>query len=162
MKEVMMRQVTHEEAERWTAKAREYGFVNAEGNIALGRFVLERDETGQLYVEFVTPCPAGFYDEELRPKTPPILFDRTPTGGIILPGRWWQLTFERLSEDEAVPAEVRKGTALMSRGVEFGDAILPPDTDTISFLAPDWEGELVQHEALPPGTRVGPISLVSK
>jgi len=89
----MMRQVTPEEAETWTAMARQYGFVAADGTIALGRYVVEKGETGQLSLEFVTPCPAGLYDEDLRPKTPPILFDRTPAGEIILPGRWWQLTF---------------------------------------------------------------------
>ena len=156
-----MRQVTREEAEAWTEMARQYGFVNADGQIALGRYVVEIAETGQLSVEFVTPCPAGLHDEDLHPKIPPILFDRTPAGEIILPGRWWQLTFQRLSEDESAPAEVRKNAALLARGADFGNALLPPDTDTISFLAPNWEGNLVRHEALPPGTRVD-LSLARK
>jgi hypothetical protein len=97
--------------------------------------------------------PAGLYsDAELRPKTPPIMFDRAADGSIVLPGRWWQLTFEKLSQDDRAPAEVRHGARQLASLGAFADARLPADTDTISFFATDDSGELVEHEALAPGT----------
>ncbi len=90
-----MRQITREEAESWLEVAREYGFVAEDGTFALGRFVTEEiDDDRNLLVRFITPLPAGQYTEaDIRPKTPPILFDRTGDGRIILPARWWQLKF---------------------------------------------------------------------
>lgn len=37
-----MRPVTPEEAEEWQALARQYGFVNEQGDFALGRFMFEK------------------------------------------------------------------------------------------------------------------------
>jgi len=151
----MMRQVTPDEVETWTALARQYGFVNAGGQIELGRYVVEQTETGQRYMKFITPLPAGLEEEDLRAKAPPILFDRTPPGEIILSGRWWQLVFERLSEPAHVRGEMRQKAALAARTTQFEDLLLPADTDTITFLAPDRTGNLIVHEALPPGTTIG-------
>jgi len=150
-----MRKISQEEAKRWTELARNHGFVNDEGAIALGRFIVEgsSDETGYMIIEFITPCPAGLFGENLQPKTPPIMFDRTATGELIFPGRWWQHMFEELSKHAATPPE-RQTARIASRHVICSDAHLPADTDTISFLAPDEQGNLIVHEALPPGTRV--------
>ncbi|MBI2073132.1 MAG: hypothetical protein HYT81_08895 [Gemmatimonadetes bacterium] len=152
-----MRPVTNEEAEEWTALARRYGFVNEQGDFALGRFVfgkfgLERVGAARLYVRFITPVPAGLYTEDLQRKTPPILFDRTAEGQVILPGRWWQGNFERLSEDPQAPADVRQHAARLARHARFSDALLPASVETIAILAPDERGELAPHEAVPPGT----------
>lgn len=153
-----MRSVTKEEAEEWTALARQSGFVNEQGDFALGRFVFEkfgreRVGAGRVYVRFITPVPAGLYTEDLQRKVPPILFDRTPEGEVILPGRWWQLNFERLGEDAQTPADVRHRAALMARRARFSDAVLAADIETIAILAPDEKGKLVPHEAVPPATR---------
>jgi hypothetical protein len=150
-----MRRVTREEAEAWTALARQYGFINADGDIALGRYVLERDDNGQTWVRFITPVVASFHTErDARPKTPPILFERTDAGEIILPGRWWQRAFESVAADETVPADVRRIATVAARSVLVSDCLVPATVETISFLAPNDVGELVVHEALPPGTRV--------
>ena len=55
--------------------------------------------------------------------------------------------------DEA-PPDVRQNAALAARMLDFGDILLPADTDTIEILATDSEGNLVPHEALKPDTCV--------
>ena len=80
-----MRKVTKEEAKAWKELAREHGFVNEEGHFALGRFVVDESDENHLHMQFITPLPAGLYTEnDLQLKTPPILFERTSTGEIIL------------------------------------------------------------------------------
>lgn len=149
-----MRKVTEREAQQWLALAQEYGFVDADGNIALGRYVIEQ-APGGLVIRFITPVPAGLYsDKDLVPKTPPIMFDRDGNGHIVLPGRWWQLMFERLSEHESAPPDVRRMAAVAARTVVAKDCLLPPEFETIEFMAPNDSGELVAHEALPPDTRI--------
>lgn len=153
-----MRPVTKEEAEAWTALARQYGFVNEQGDLALGRLVfekfgLERVGAARIYVRFITPVPAGLYTEDLQRKTPPIRFDRTAEGEIIIPGRWWHLNFERLGEDASAPPDVRQQAARMARHARFSDALLPASLETIAIVVPDEKGEMVPHEAVPPGTR---------
>lgn len=153
-----MRLVTPEETEEWRALARQYGFVNEQGDFALGRFVfekfgLERVGAARIYVRFITPVPAGLYTGDLQRKGPPILFDRTAEGQIIIPGRWWQSSFERFSEDAAASADVRRQAARIARHGRFSDAVLPADVETIALLVPDEKGEPVPHEAVPPGTR---------
>jgi hypothetical protein len=152
-----MRPVTERETADWTALARQYGFVDERGDFALGRFVfgrfsLERVGAARMYMRFITPVPAGLYTEELERKTPPILFDRTAEGEVIIPGRWWQRNFERLGEDPQTPGDIRKRAALLARYARFSDAVLPASLETIAILAPDDKGELVPHEAVPPGT----------
>ncbi len=147
-----MRKITRQEAAEWMALARAHGFTDADGRVALGRFVVAQDPDGRVRLTFVTPVIAGAYTEDLQPKTPPILFDRTPDGRIILPGRWWQHLFERAAEDESIPAEARRLGGVAARHVFVPDVFLPPDTDTIQMSAPDERGEYVTHEALPPGT----------
>ena len=147
-----MRKITRAEYERWIAMAREHGFVNEEGQVALGRFTLEASDEGHLTLRFLTPVPAGLYSEELQKKTPPIMFDRTETGEIILPGRWWQLMFEKLSKESSVPPDVRRTAAIAARVVVVSNAFLPANTDTIEMSAPDEDGNIVLHEALAPDT----------
>jgi hypothetical protein len=150
-----MRRIRKSEAEAWMALARQYGFADDEGHIALGRYMLEEDESGTLCVRFITPVPAGLHsDTTLAEKTPPILFDRDDAGRIVLPGRWWQRTFEKLSEHEGVPPDVRRTALIASRSVVFEDCHLPSDFETIEFMASDDDGTLVLHEALPPETRI--------
>ena len=148
-----MRRVTQEEADEWMSLAHGYGFAGEKG-FALGRFIVEEMEEGEIYLQFITPVPAGLYTEQLEPKPPPIQFDRTAAGEIILPGRWWVHMFELLSEDAEAPEDVRRTAATASRRVSFSDAFLPPTTETILISAPNKEGEMVPTEALPPRTRV--------
>jgi hypothetical protein len=149
-----MRPVTAAEVEAWSALARRHGFMNEAGDFAFGRYIVETTAGGDVSIVFITPVPAGLYTEDLQPKTPPIRFDRTSGGEIILPGRGWQRTFERISEDETAPPEIRHIAGLAARHVQATDARLPPDTETIAILAPDDQGRMIPHEALPPGTRV--------
>lgn len=146
-----MRRVTRDEAAQWMSLAQEHGFASEKG-FALGRFVAEGMESGNLKIRFVTPMPAGLYSEDLRPKEPPMMFDRLATGEIIFPGRWWQDMFEKLSEAEEVPDEVRRNAALTARVIDMSDGFLPADTDTVEIRASDAQGNLVAHEALPPNT----------
>jgi len=149
-----MRPVTRDEAASWLAVARQYGVVDDEGRFAFGRYVLERADAHRWTVRFITPVPAGLYTEDLRPKVPPIQFDRTPAGEIILPGRLWQSTFERLSDDPTVPPDVRRVAATVGRTVSISDCLLPADQETVLIGAPDEQGAMIPHEALPPGTCV--------
>ena len=149
-----MRPVTRDEADGWLALARQYGVVDDQGGFAFGRYVLERVDTHRWTVRFITPVPAGLYTADLRPKVPPIQFDRTPAGEIILPGRWLQTTFEHLSEDPTAPPDVRRAADVVARTVGISDCLLPADQETILIGAPDERGAVIPHEALPPGTSV--------
>src|SRR5687767_4340961 len=104
-----MRAVTPAEVEAWTQLAAEHGLVNDDGQVALGRFVILDDDPGGITVGLVTPIVAGRYGEQLERKQPPIMFDRTEDGEIILPGRWWQHMFERLAERE--PSDAARALA---------------------------------------------------
>ncbi len=147
-----MRRVTQEEANEWMSVARTYGFATEDG-FALGRFILEEMGVEEVCLQFVTPLAAGSYTEQLESKTPPIQFDRTPAGEIIIPGRWWAHMFELVSEAADVPEDLRRKSAVLSRRIHVGDVLLPPTTETIRISVPDEEGEMVPTEALPPGTR---------
>ncbi len=92
-----MRPVTRDEALGWLAMARKYGVVGDEGRFGFGRCVLERADAHRWTVRFITPVPAGLYTEDLRPKVPPIQFDRTSAGEIILPGR--SFSFKNTSDN---------------------------------------------------------------
>jgi hypothetical protein len=50
---------------------------------------------------------------------------------------------------------------IAARSGVFEDYHLPPDFETIEFLASDDEGTLVVHEALPPDTRI-PLAIRPK
>jgi hypothetical protein len=113
-------------------------------------------------VHFITPVPAGLHDAKtLTKKTPPILFDRDDAGRIILPGRWWHRTFEKVSEDDRVPHPVRQTAVIAARSGVFEDCHLPPDFETIEFMVSDDKGNFVVHEALPPDTRI-PLAIRPK
>jgi hypothetical protein len=148
-----MRKPTKEEAERWLTLAREHGFTNADGtSFQLGRFSVEPLEQGAMHITFITPVPARLRTgHDLPLKTPPILFDRTEKGELLLPGRWWASTFEALSQQPDVPSDVRQ-KALMASRYSISDGVLPAETETIEILAPDDQGNLVPHEALAPDT----------
>ena len=134
---------------RWMGQ---HGFVDEEGKFKLGRYTSEDMEEGVMAIRLITSLPAGLFTENLEPKSPPIRFDRTPEGQIIIPGRWWAHTLEKLSMADEFPLDVRQGAARASREVDFGDTLLPADTDTIEILAPDSDGNLVPHEAIKPDT----------
>jgi hypothetical protein len=150
-----MRAVTADETRRWTELAEEHGFSDEDGSIALGRFVMTDRRSDRFEIKIVTPLLARRYTEDLREKSPPIMFDRTPDGEIIIPGRWWQELFERLSEDAVIPDENAALAFRAAHGaVTAGDTLLPAETDTIAFELPDEDGERVTYEALPPGGRI--------
>jgi hypothetical protein len=148
-----MRRVTQAEAAQWTELAREHGHVDDEGRILFGHFTVESDAPdGAMRLRLVTPLVAELYSgATLARKQPPIMFDRAPSGEIIIPGRWWHSMFERLSEYEG---EGRATAARVSRLVRVDDIHLPAETDTIGFIAPDDNGNYVVHEALPPGVEI--------
>jgi len=148
-----MRRITQQEAEQWVELARQHGFYDDQKGFRLGRYVVEGSEGGTIWIRFVTPVPAGRFTEGLDKKTPPIMFDRTADGQIILPGRRWQLTFEKLSADASAPDEVRAGASTMARLAQFADALLPADTDTVGLNTYDDDGTPLSTEALPPETR---------
>ena len=147
-----MRQVTQEEADEWMSLAREYGFTTEDG-FALGRFIVEEMAGQEIYLQFITPLAAGLHTEQLESKTPPIQFDRTPAGEIIIPGRWWAHMFELVSEAANVPEDLRRKSAILSRRTHVSDVLLPQTTETILISTPDDEGKMVPTEALPPRTR---------
>ena len=120
----------------WAALAREHGFGSTEGRFALGRFIVEgRDEDG-LVLYVITPIPAGLDSQNVPAKGPPIMFDRTPAGDIIVPGGWWQLMFEQVTQDESMPTAMREMAASIATNILCNDALLPADADTIEVLAP--------------------------
>jgi hypothetical protein len=157
-----MRPVTAEEAARWQQLAEEYGCTDEDGNIAMGRFRVKRVDGNTIALQFITPIVAGLHTDELEEKQPPIMFDRTANGEIIIPGRWWQHMFEKLSETD-YDEDIRRTAFSVAHGaVRFHDSHVPSDVETIAFLAPNANGQLVLHEALPPGgtihMKLNPIS----
>jgi hypothetical protein len=149
-----MQRVTQQEGESWLALAQQHGFGSAEGRFVLGRFIVEdRDENG-LVLCVVTPIPAGLGAGKPQLKTRPVMFGRTPADEIVVPGRWWQLTFENVSADAAAPAEMRQMAATMATTTICSDVLLPPDSDTVEIAVPDSQGHMTRYEALPPGTRM--------
>lgn len=82
------------------------------------------------------------------------MFDRTPADEIIVPGSWWRMMFEQVSEDTDAPAEMRRLASTMAATTVCDDIVLPADSDTVEISAPDARGNPVRCEALPPGTRV--------
>jgi hypothetical protein len=149
-----MRRVTPQEREHWRALAQHHGFGSAENRFVLGRFVVEdRDEDG-LVLRVVTPIPAGLDGEKRQLERPAVMFDRTPADEIVVPGRWWQLMFENVSEDASAPAEMRQMAATMAATTVCRDVMLPADSDTVEIGVPDSQGHVTTFEALPPGTRM--------
>ena len=142
------------DAESWLALARAHGFGSSEGRFALGRFIVEGRAAEGLVLRVITPIPAGLHSQNTRAKTPPILFDRTPAGEIIVPGGWWRLMFQQVTQDPSAPAAMRQMAATIAATIVCHDARLPADTDTIEILPTDSEGHVVPHEALPPGTQL--------
>jgi hypothetical protein len=146
-----MRKLTQIEYRQWMELARRHGYISDEGDVALGRFATEPQADGALALRFITPLLAGERTTDLQRKSPPIMFDRTATGEIILPGRWWQHILELLAEGETIPDDIRGDAARAAHYVHADDVHLPADTDTIEMDAPDEDGNVVTHEALPPG-----------
>lgn len=150
-----MRLITDEEAEYWEALARQYGYVDKEGNIIPSRIALERvEKVWQLHVRIITPVTSAPHTEDLGKKTPPILFDRTPDGRIFLPGRWCQYIFEHLSDETILPPELRGQGKFLARHARFRDVLLPPGIETVAFDVMDEQRNWVRYEALPPLTQI--------
>jgi hypothetical protein len=150
-----MRKATQEETNNWMSLAKEHGFIDESGGISIGRFVIESFINKRIVLKLITPLIAPLYTHHGNNlKSPPILFDRTPDGLIIIPGRWWAGMFDSLSEHPVVAGSVRDKAIPASRVIKIPDALLPPDTDTISFLAPDDNGKPIPFEALPPGGKI--------
>lgn len=120
----------------------------------LGRFVVEDRDEDRLILRVVTPIPAGLDADEPRSETPVVMFDRTPADEIVVPGRWWQVMFEKVSEDASAPAEMRQMAATMATTTVCKDVLLPADSDTVELRIPDAQGNMATYEALPPGTRM--------
>ena len=154
-----MRRVTQQEGESWRALAQQHGFGSAEGRFVLGRFIVEdRDENGLLLC-VVTPIPAGLDAEKVQAEKVqieklPVMFNRTPSDEIVVPGRWWQVMFENVSADAAAPAEMRQMAATMAATTICRDVLLPADSDTVEIGIVDSQGQMARYEALPPGTRM--------
>lgn len=148
-----LRRVTEEEAERSEALAREYGFVNERGDLIPGRIRIERVTPGEIHITLLTPAPAEARIGDLQAKPPPILFDRLPSGEIVLPGRWTKYVLEFLHRDPTVSPEIRAALPQPAQ-VLFPNVILPPDVETVMFLIPDSTGKEIPYEALPPLTQI--------
>jgi len=149
-----MRKMTEREAESWLALAREHGFGGSEGRFVLGRFIVEGRDTDGLVLSVVTPIPAGLHGRNVQAKAPPIMFDRTPAGEIVVPGDWWRIMFEQVTQDGSAPAAMRHMAATIASTIVCSDSLLPADTDTIEIMAANSEGKAVPYEALPPGTQI--------
>jgi len=142
--------------EQWLADAQQYGF----GTYRFGSSWAGGDRPGCLTLHFNTLVPASLYVSAEKQKAPPILFNRTPTGEIILPGRWIQEYIAAASwvEDNS-PEELRllaqefsnPGTvdALVPAGPE---QLKATSADTLLISLPDLEGRAVSQEVLLPRT----------
>jgi hypothetical protein len=152
-----MRQISPRECEQWIDLARRYGFTSDDGSINFGEFVYEEGEPPVW--RFITPIRATDYTPNLQRKTPPILFDRTPTGEILLPGRLVQHVFARFAaklEDAAAnTSDDMRGMAWQAaRTLPPGDVLFPADTETFLLGAQDHEGNVIAYEVLPPGPTI--------
>jgi hypothetical protein len=62
--------------------------------------------------------------------------------------------FDRIRGDAESSEPIESKAFLVSRKNEIPDMFLPPSTDTISFRAPDENGQVITFEALPPGGKI--------
>lgn len=95
----------------------------------------------------ITPIPAGLHGRTVQTKTRPIMFDRTPAGEIIVPGGWWELMFEQVTQDKSAAPALRQMAATVAATVGCEDALLPGNTDTIEISVGDPAGNVISHEA---------------
>lgn len=147
-----MRAVRQDEIENWNALAKRHGFGAAEGRFTLGRFIVEhRDDSGFVLCA-ITPIPARL--NTAATPAGPVMFDRTPCGEIVVPGRWWHVMFEEVSADHAAPAAMRHMAARMAATTACHDVVLPADSDTVEIAIQDSRGHLTSYEAVPPGSRM--------
>ena len=114
----------------WLQEARELGGVDENNNLKLsGLMVLESIDaaTRTATLRLVTPLAAGFYDEELRPKSGPVRFDRDETGAIILPTRLFLAKLEAIRDDPGRADAERALAATACRSWPVGEIRLPAD-----------------------------------
>jgi hypothetical protein len=146
-----MRQITEQEAREWIELAEAYGFYDKDRGLALGRFIVNDADNKSMELRFITPVIASEFSDTLEKKTPPIMFDRTDSGEIILPGRWWQRMFEKVASGD----HDQKMRGLAHRAARGGlivaDTYVPREVETIQILSANDNGEMVPFEALPPG-----------
>ena len=140
-----LRRVTSQQHTQWLAQAQRYGLLLRSSEFALGCFRIAAWAGGPL-LEVLTPLPADRYDAELHTKPVPVRFDRTPAGEVILPGRWWQAAFERLSREPEHPLELRRLAGLAARAA-VPNLLLEANIATVAVLI-----DGIETEALPPGT----------
>jgi hypothetical protein len=132
------------------------GALDATGKLDLGgRFEVDKLKSGPVIIRLITPLvvPDRYSEVTLEKKTPPIMFDRTSAGKIIVPGRWWHRIFEETSVDDSKPQEIRE-IAQEARRKWFGGDVLIPHGLTFELLIPTEDGTKIPHEALPPGTEI--------
>ncbi len=109
----------------WVREARALGGIDENNNLRLnGLVVIDSIDIASQTValRLVTPLKAGLHDEELRPKSAPILFDRDETGMRVIPGRWFLEMLEAIREDPGRSTEERDlaATVLLNGIVEDG------------------------------------------
>lgn len=121
--------------------------------IELGRCVVLPSSAEELSLLLVTPSPVDEYDEELRRKTSPVMFERRPNGDICLPQRWLLTQIEHLADNPLAPEEVQACARMVSLTavIPGGGIIVPHTTDTIALSLSNDDGTETVLEALPGG-----------
>ena len=147
---------SEEEAERFGDSAMEvlqaHGLVNSGGDVAVGRCMLLPSQGAGLSLLLVTPCPVDEYDDNLQRRPSPVRFERTPEGGIVLPGRWFLTRVEELADNPAVPGDLRDTARRFSRTAVMEPLILSPEIPTVALNVRAQDGSQTLLEALPGGT----------
>jgi hypothetical protein len=130
----------------WQQLARRLGGIDAQNNVRLNGMVMIQaiDEAAQMIeVRLITPIRAGFYDEDLSRKSPPVRFDRTPAGHVAIPGRWFLDALEAIRDDPARSATERAlartarqyggcdDVHVTENGVQLVDILLPETGESI-------------------------------
>src|SRR5262249_14342305 len=157
-----MRDITQDEANRWTALAEEHGFTNDEGEVALGRFTVERVERTAFPIK-TSPSRFAPSRQWWQASTPRPWRKRNRRSGSNATRR------ANSSCPAAVAAPFRENergigarggapelvdTATALRDALWPDSLLPPDFDTITFVLPDDDGTPLVHEPIPPETLI--------
>lgn len=115
----------------------------------LGQCVLLPSEGETVYLLLVTPLPADEYTADLRRKPSPILFERTDSDQIIIPGRMLLAMLEDLAENPEASEELAtRALNLSRRSAPIPDQVLPLETGTVALEVKQLDGGSRTFEAI--------------
>ncbi len=129
----------------------EHGLTTESGDVKMNQCILLPPPGIHLLVAL--PWPADQYGPELQRKSPPIQFERTEQGEIIIPFRSVLGKVEELVSNPAASEALQAFALDMSRRAESRpDIVLPASVETVALKIEEEDGTTTITEALAAGT----------